>query len=1590
MYIFHDFNFSKILFIAGLFLLLGLQSIFPQANPAKLSFQEHDHSNCSRNHQQPLQSQNPNKIAGSSDEDSPFLKKGKSGKSDGDVHFKSEDCETSLLNYLDTNDDNNPDDGEYIIDYLRDDDWTGSQCLRRYFDADDPTINVIFDEEIADHVAERGTVESSGYSLDNRRGMYGLLTYLHIATNHNYGTDVLNYYEYASDFDNDDAVVIENLREFVQAMASYFADEVELYQSAQYGHMQDLRKMLILATEPSIGETEEVRDLIKSILEFWVATDWVEIASDENEWTEEDDDGNRKLDLLLNGTYEIFNIINRNTSRDDFLNVLAEDDELLNLLGELAVDLDVIATADMELAGSTYLFSEYAVKYLTVLADQENEVIYAKLEPHLLNIIDTYDEFSVEWYQAIRVLNIYGDCESWGTPADPEKDYYYHPYELQKDMVDFLFPTHSVFEDGDFEMRSSLNDDVVHSMYHASLQVKSQLFRLLGNDAPLPGDDNNELKIYIFDSEQDYHDFGNFLFGISTDNGGIYIESWATFFTFDRETGLSLEELFRHEYAHYLQGRYVVPGPWGSDEIYDDSRLVWFEEGMANFLAAATDVERIKFLRATAYNVERDLEEEDLATLVDVFNASYSGSSKMHYTYGSCAWMNWYLNEYDVIVDLFEKIQDGWDNIEAFDDLVNGLLDGEDSFQEFLEEMGSDPEGNSWEPETDWKYDDDLTVAFVDDIKNAILNMDLGGDFFPEEMLFEQYIEESFARFRITGRLKTQNDANEYSPEVNANLAVSNKLDDLMIQLRDDQPLINNLSYTVGYFKNVIAESDGFAYADFVIDGPLRDVVLGNDMSASFTASAYNVVENTAVLFENTTGGLYSYIAWDFNTADGLTGQSDSENPDFTFSETGEFTVQLIATVLDNNGVPSTSTATKVITVHPSINEANCDLTNIALESIHIEDFSFAGFENSTAPVSEGYNIYSNEAMLVQKGATDLPMRVNYDGWNFIAWIDFNGNNEFDEEPVAQFTGVNNEYQETTIDIPNDAVSGSVRMRLFVNGDGDFAVPDNCEDFSEAGEIEDYVIVIVDQNSTTANQAPTVELIKPISFSFMTSEPIEFEMIAQDDKAVVKATLELVDQEGINNTFLLEDDIAPFRFVDNFALNNLPVGTYNGTVTVLDAEGLTAEESFVLIIESNPDSYCLTQNHPDPNGDTFIKNVTLENINNSSSAAQDGYNNYTDQVANLTAGVTSILSLDANMNSWDLNTVGIWIDWNNDGDLTDKEDLVYRAIGDAGGDEEEDPYLLDITPPVDAVIGKNLRMRVRLGYSHLDENTACGNGGKGETEDYSVIVNEDNCYSGLDISQTNSGFTVTFTSSLSAINYDWNINGDEMPGNGSSSSYTFETYGVYEVCLTATNEDNCVGSLCQSVILEECKLNFAGSGFGHLFNSNPSIIVGPQVGTTNTSFVPSVLDDGPIRPNQGPQTPALIDGFQNLGGSLVSPGSYSNGCVRVKMTGAALGKSATDDDNSLRLIERQLGQLTITPNPAEFDFQINFDLTESSSLSIDIYDYTGSHLKNIARQTEFLEGYNSVNVQRGNLQSGIYLVVLKGDGFLQSARLMIN
>lgn len=198
------------------------------------------------------------------------------------------------------------------------------------------------------------------------------------------------------------------------------------------------------------------------------------------------------------------------------------------------------------------------------------------------------------------------------------------------------------FDNGTFVVRAGdkVSEEKIKRLYWAANEVKAQYHRVVGNDKPLEaGNPDDILKVVIYNSPEEY-EMNLKLYGYETDNGGMYIEGIGTFFTYERtpeESRYTLEELFRHEYTHYLQARYVVPGMWNEGEFYKDGALTWYEEGTAEFFAGATRTGGILPRQSVASYLDQD--EASRLSLKQLLYSRYGTWDFYHYGFAFSNYM---------------------------------------------------------------------------------------------------------------------------------------------------------------------------------------------------------------------------------------------------------------------------------------------------------------------------------------------------------------------------------------------------------------------------------------------------------------------------------------------------------------------------------------------------------------------------------------------------------------------------------------------------------------------------------------------------------------------------------------------------------------------------------------------------------------------------------------------------------------------------------------------------------------------------------------------------------------------------------------
>ncbi|MFH8487371.1 collagenase [Streptomyces longisporoflavus] len=250
--------------------------------------------------------------------------------------------------------------------------------------------------------------------------------------------------------------------------------------------------------------------------------------------------------------------------------------------------------------------------------------IVAGLGPLLDTTARTFGDGSAPWAKAVTWLIEFDACK---------------PYQVCRgDIERRLFPWTYAYDEGGMKVRTALDRGTVDQLYYASKQVKAQFHRVVGTEEPLAKDPNTTLTTVLYASRTDYENFHPLLTGMGTENGGVYIEKGATFYTYQRrvpqDSSLTLEELFRHEYTHYLNGRWAVPGFFGEGRWYESDRTTAMDEGTAEFFGGATRDDGIRVRKSLVQGIIDDTAGGGPRMSVhQLLHATYEGDGFRFYDY---------------------------------------------------------------------------------------------------------------------------------------------------------------------------------------------------------------------------------------------------------------------------------------------------------------------------------------------------------------------------------------------------------------------------------------------------------------------------------------------------------------------------------------------------------------------------------------------------------------------------------------------------------------------------------------------------------------------------------------------------------------------------------------------------------------------------------------------------------------------------------------------------------------------------------------------------------------------------------------------
>ncbi|WP_436318350.1 collagenase [Streptomyces caniferus] len=481
---------------------------------------------------------------------------------------------------------------EQFADFLADPAVTADDCLRTLVWTWDPRLVPVMSDAHVQAVARRITGLAAAHDGKNTSHLYEMFTYLHAVAYQDFSHD---------EIDTTDAPTVDAVRRAVEA----FGTAARTFDVTRT-NADTLREALYAASAPGLRQHQ--LDLVQKVL---ATLDPAHPATYRDPaW------GNAALAALSVNYLGVYPG-NKDTA---FQYAVAADPAYRAAFKAYAGYTHLKGTpnawAARDALGEYGRFGQIASLKKAIVTDLGTAL--------LPTTVRNFGEGSAPWAKVAGWLIFFDACK---------------PYAVCKEDIEKrIFPRTYSYDNGAIKVRTALDRAVVDQLYYASKQVRAQFHRVLGTWEPLAGDPNTTLTIVLYASRADYEVYHPLLTGMDTNNGGVYIEQGATFYTYQRrvpqDSSLTLEELFRHEYVHYLNGRFAVPGFFGEGPWYEGDRTTAMDEGSAEFFDGSTRDNGIAVRRSLVRDIIADTSGGKPRMSVNEFlHATYDHDGFRFYSY---------------------------------------------------------------------------------------------------------------------------------------------------------------------------------------------------------------------------------------------------------------------------------------------------------------------------------------------------------------------------------------------------------------------------------------------------------------------------------------------------------------------------------------------------------------------------------------------------------------------------------------------------------------------------------------------------------------------------------------------------------------------------------------------------------------------------------------------------------------------------------------------------------------------------------------------------------------------------------------------
>ncbi|MFF2410998.1 M9 family metallopeptidase [Streptomyces sp. NPDC058092] len=324
---------------------------------------------------------------------------------------------------------------------------------------------------------------------------------------------------------------------------------------------------------------------------------------------------------MLNAVNNVYTVTFRGHQLPEFIRAVESDPSLLNALHDFASrHLDLLGTK------RSYLTSNAGRELGRFLQEASLRPKVSPLAVSLLGKSSLTGPTAPLWVGVAEMTDAYdkANCSSYNT------------CNLAQRLKSAVLPVNYTCSDSIRILAQQMSTAELAASC-TSLRNQDAYFHDVARDkGPVDGDRNSTIEVVAFDSSADYQTYAGAIYGIDTNNGGMYLEgdpsaagNQPRFIAYEAEWVRPEFQIWNlnHEYTHYLDGRFNMHGDFNAGMT---TPTVWWVEGFAEYVSYS--------YRKVAYDAAVAQAANHTYTLRTLFDTTYDNADQTRvYNWGYLA-----------------------------------------------------------------------------------------------------------------------------------------------------------------------------------------------------------------------------------------------------------------------------------------------------------------------------------------------------------------------------------------------------------------------------------------------------------------------------------------------------------------------------------------------------------------------------------------------------------------------------------------------------------------------------------------------------------------------------------------------------------------------------------------------------------------------------------------------------------------------------------------------------------------------------------------------------------------------------------------